>query len=245
MKRIFVALCCALPGAATRYHLLTYATPSHLAAAHRLKQSALDVGGFHEAHVFEPDVLDSEYRRRNEAILQQARGAGFWIYKPYVIMRYMHGRAALEDVVCYMDALYEFQKNFSGLVETWLSSSPVPIALTVNKPDEGTFYEKAWSKNDAFVIMGADVAWGDTLQAWCGFVCFRNSFPALQYIAEWLTYTQDARIVTDSLSQFGTERDSFRENRHDQTVCSLLAKKYNITMQSFPATFVYNHHLHG
>ena len=63
-----------------------------------MKRSALDVGGFHEAHVFEPDILDAEYRRRNEAILRQPRGADFWIYEPYVILRYMHGRAALDDV---------------------------------------------------------------------------------------------------------------------------------------------------
>ena len=120
-----------------------------------------------------------------------------------------------------MDSLYEFEKNFSGLIDTWLSSSPVPMALTVNKPDEVTFHEREWSKKDTFVIMGADAAWGDTLQAWCGFVCFRNAFPAVQYVAEWLTYTQDARIVTDAPSQLGTEEGGFRENRHDQTVCSL------------------------
>jgi hypothetical protein len=231
--------------ARVRHHLVTYATESHHAAAHRLAKSALDVGGFDEAHVYGPDTLDDAYRLRNARILNQPRGAGYWIYKPYVVLRYMHEVADANDVVCYMDSLYEFKQPFTLQVDEWLASSPV--ALTVNKPDERAFYEKSWSKRDAFLIMGVDEAtFRESLQAWCGFICFRNTFEAVQYVAAWLTYTQDARVVTDSPTQLaGGETRDFVENRHDQTVCSLLAKAFNVTMQHFPSGPVFNHHLYG
>ena len=231
---------------AARHHLLTYATASHAAAARRLTRSALKVGGFDEAVVYGPDAFDVAYRERNAHILSQPRGAGYWVYKPYVVLRYMHDVAKRDDVVCYMDSLYEFQQPFTKQVDQWLSASRVPVALTFNKPDEPSFYEKSWSKTDAYTIMGVDESvMRETLQAWCGFICFRNTFEAVQFVAAWLTYTQDARVVTDAPSTLGTESRDFVENRHDQTVCSLLSKSYNITLHHFPRGPVFNHHLHG
>lgn len=231
---------------APRHHLVTYATPSHAAAARLLTRSALAVGGFDEAVVYGPDTFDDAYRARNAHILSQPRGAGYWIYKPYVVLRYMFETAGPGDVVCYMDSMYEFKQRFTPTVDDWLSAGAAPVALTSNKPDERSFYEKSWTKKDAYVIMGAnETAVRDTLQAWCGFICFRNTFEAVQFVAAWLTYTQDARVVTDAPSQLGTESRDFVENRHDQTVCSLLAKSHDVTVRSFPSGPVYNHHYFG
>ena len=248
MRRFVVCLIALLRcTSATKYHLLTYATPSHAAAAARLTHSARATGGFDEAHAFGPTDLDAEYRRRNARVLELPRGAGYWIYKPYIIMRYMAYTAAPGDVICYIDSLYEFKQPFTAQMDDWLRSSAVPVALAVNKPDEITFYEKQWTKKDAFTLIGGidESSMRETLQAWCGFICFRNTFDALQYVAEWYTYSTDARIVTDSPSVYGAESPDFKENRHDQTVCSLLAKKYNVTMHSFPSGPVYNHHYFG
>jgi hypothetical protein len=230
--------------AATKYHLLTYATASHAGSAARLVHSARAVGGFDEALSFGPTHLDAEYKRRNARILKLPRGAGYWAYKPYIIMRYMYDIASHGDIVCYMDSLYEFKKPFTAQVDAWLATSAVPIALTVNKPDEVTGYEKQWTKKDTFTLIGGvgESSMRETLQAWCGFICFRNTYEALQYVAEWYTYCTDARIVTDAPSVFGAESPDFEENRHDQSVCSLLAKKYNVTMHAFPSGPVFNHH---
>ena len=46
----------------------------------------------------------------------------------------------------------------------------------------------------------------------------------MQYAAAWLTYTQDARVVTDAPLRIGAMSRDFEENRHDQTARSLLAK---------------------
>ena len=247
MRLLFCCLLLLRCNAAAKYHLITYATASHADAAARLISSARTTGGFDEAVSFGPTDLDAEYRRRNAHVLKLPRGAGYWAYKPYIIMRYMYIVAAPGDVVCYMDSMYEFKQPFTVQIDAWLDASVLPIALTVNKPDEVTYYEKQWTKKDAFaLIAGVDESsMRETLQAWCGFICFRNSFEALQYVAEWYTYCTDARIVTDSPSVFGTESPDFKENRHDQTVCSLLAKKYNVTMQAFPSGQVYNHHFFG
>ena len=70
----------------------------------------------------------------------------------------------------------------------------------------------------------------NTNQAWSGFILLRKSFNACAFIGEWLTYNQDDRIVTDSASNFRPNDPMFTENRHDQTILSLLAKKWGIEM---------------
>mmetsp|Transcript_23249 Transcript_23249/g.22409 ORF Transcript_23249/g.22409 Transcript_23249/m.22409 type:complete len:106 (+) Transcript_23249:679-996(+) len=79
-------------------------------------------------------------------------------------------------------------------------------------------------------------------QLWAGFVGIKNTFYGVQYLAEWLTYVQDVRIVDDSPSKISKHEDpDFYENRHDQTVHSLLAKKWNIVFHSFPEDIVICH----
>jgi hypothetical protein len=67
-------------------------------------------------------------------------------------------------------------------------------------------------------------------QAWSGFILLRKSFNPIRFIGEWLTYNQDFRIASDSPSAFGLNDPVFHENRHDQTILSLLCKKWGIPM---------------
>jgi hypothetical protein len=120
-----------------------------MAAAARLLQSAKRVGGFAGGRVYGPHDLDEAYRTRNAAILAARRGAGYWIYKPYITLHYMLHIAGENDIVCYMDSMYEFKALFTPWVQEWTQAAP-HIGLTHNKPIEPQSLEKAWSKRDAF-----------------------------------------------------------------------------------------------
>ena len=70
-----------------------------------------------------------------------------------------------------------------------------------------------------------------TMQIHGAFLLLRHSFYTMRFVAQWLTYCEDVRIITDvpsSACPRMKEAEGFRENRHDQTVLSLLAKKWNI-----------------
>jgi hypothetical protein len=233
----------AANASAPSYHLVTYATPSHLAAATRLLISAKRLGGFSHGKVYGPGDLDELYRARNAAILAAPRGAGYWIFKPYVILHYLLHSSSPGDYVCYMDSMYEFKADFRPWINDW-TLAPPHIGLPLNKPTEQLWLEKDWSKRDAFLLLGVnETETRETNQAWCGFIAFKHTDVAFRFVAEWLTYTQDARIVTDSPSTLLPETPDFKENRHDQTVCSLLSKKWGVVMRAFPPDPVHNHHL--
>lgn len=105
------------------------------------------------------------------------------------------------------------------------------------------FKEKTWSKRDAFILMDCDSEeYANTPIRESGWIFLKKSPDTVALIDEWLYYIQDPRIVTDMPNQLGKENyEGFRENRHDQTVWSLLTKKHGIKpfrepCQYFPPT---------
>jgi hypothetical protein len=60
----------------------------------------------------------------------------------------------------------------------------------------------------------------------------------MRFVIEWLTYAQDVRAITDDKNVLGIPNyPGFRENRHDQSILSLLAKIWNLTTYLDPSQF--------
>ena len=67
----------------------------------------------------------------------------------------------------------------------------------------------------------------DTNQYMAGIQIYKKTKHTIKFIQEYLHYSQDHRIVTDGPNTLGKENyPGFKDNRHDQTVFSLLIKKY-------------------
>ena len=91
-----------------------------------------------------------------------------------------------------------------------------------------TLKERTFTKRDAFILMGVDTKfYRDTNQYMAGIQIYKKSDFTVKFIKEWLFYCQDQRIITDDQNTLGKPNyEGFIENRHDQTVLSLLIKKY-------------------
>jgi hypothetical protein len=198
------------------------------------------LAGFDIVRIFTPNELNDMYKEKNSHILCNTQGAGFWIWKSYILLKYMY-EIDKDDIVCYCDTLYLFTGETTIQDLTQYIHDKTGIFITHNKPNEPAYLEKHYSKGDAFLLMNAmDTIYCDTPQAWGGFIIIKNSLNALQVISEWFTYVQDERIVTNVSSTLYNNDNGFIENRHDQTVLSIICKKYNIPLKDFPERFLYN-----
>ena len=94
--------------------------------------------------------------------------------------------------------------------------------------DRLPFLEKCYSKRDAFVLLDVDTPfYSETYQYMAGIQVYKKSKYTEKFIEELLYYSQDKRIITDEPNTQGLNNyPGFRANRHDQTVLSLLIKKY-------------------
>jgi hypothetical protein len=216
-----------------KYHFITFATPDHLTFAEANVKSALEVGGFDTAKIYTMNDIDDYFKSKNAHILNQPRGSGFWIWKPYIILKKL---LEIEegDILCYNDSKYLWLKNIRQLETDVLTGKN--IGIYKNKPNELATIEKEFTKFDAFALMNITHENNfrnnvlNTNQVWGGFILLRKTFNPIRFVGEWLTYVQDQRIVTDNPSIFGPENSSFRDHRHDQSVLSLLCKKWGIPL---------------
>lgn len=104
-------------------------------------------------------------------------------------------------------------------------------------PFELQTIEKHWTKRDCFQLMECDKAEViDTKQRLGSFSLWKKTAFTMKFVEEWLNYSKDERIVTDIENVLGLPNyDGFVEHRHDQSIFSLLLKKYEIKVYRDPS----------
>lgn len=220
------------------YSFLTYADREpYLSRARELVKSANVRGRFDCSKVATRADLDPKFCSAHSDILSVPRGGGLWLYKPYIILKTLLSMRD-GDILCYCDSLYCFVDDFRPFMDEWLKRCDVGLAR--NKPNEQSFLEKDWTKMDAYHIMGVPFNTASaTPQVWGGFLLLRKSLYSVRFVSAWLTYCTDYRLISDSPSSFPNCK-GFKENRHDQSILSLLAKRWGISFCEFPPNVLQN-----
>lgn len=223
-----------------KHIFITFATDNYLHHAQRICDSALNKG-FDEVHIYTPQNLDDSFKQRCKKILSYQKGAGYWLWKSYIILKALCEICSDGDVLVYCDSQYVFIEDIIQFVHEQIEKSAVGVAISHNKPNEPSFQEHQWTKGDAlFLISSKHVAEDHSLQAWAGFIALKRSHISIGFVGAWLGYAEDERNITDSPSYITPNNVAFVENRHDQTVLSLIAKRYGIQFFYFPCRYLQN-----
>ena len=186
------------------------------------KKSALEVGNVNEYYSFGPDNIDLEFRNKNKDILSRKRGNGYWLWKPYFILKTLKEKLNEGDYLIYTDAGILYMNSTSIIID-FMKEQKVQIwAIQLNH------IEKKYTKRDAFILLGADMPFfTDTPQYMAGIQIYQKSKYTEKFLEEVLYYSQDKRIITDDPNTLGLNNyDGFVDNRHDQSIFSIMIKKY-------------------
>lgn len=164
--------------------------------------------------------LDQDFLKKNESILTQKRGAGYWLWKPYLIKKTMDIMQE-GDYLVYSDSGIYFIDSVEYLIN----------ALEITKQDimpfsTGKHIEKNWTKRDIFVEMNCDTEYfWNSRQLWAGFILFKVTEKSKAFVQEWLDWCEQGHLLTDEKS-INPNLEGYIETRHDQSIYSLLIKKY-------------------
>lgn len=98
------------------------------------------------------------------------------------------------------------------------------------------YAEREYAKRDAFILMGADDPfYTDTRTYQASVQIYRKTEIIEKFLEDLLYYSQDKRIITDDPNTLGLSNyPEFIENRHDQTILSILTKKYGFANSGKP-----------
>lgn len=206
---------------------LSFASGSFLKARDELCQSALKVG-FDEVRARGFEDLDASFMQKNAAILSNTRGAGYWLWKPQIILQELETLNE-DDVLVYSDAgrsaYYQF-KVFPKKLITQTKEKKFLLGPTIGQ--HGPMSK--WTKRDAFILMNMDrpeVYELPPIQATWSF--WTNSKESIDFLKKWLSYCSDPRILTDMENTQGFNNlTGFVDHRHDQSILTLLAHKEKV-----------------
>lgn len=179
---------------------------------------------FDSVHLFRPADLSPQFRAENELALRSVRGYGFWCWKPYVILKALT-RTQPGDFVLYLDSQAIFVSDPSPLFDQCAGRGGV-LLFHQRKCGHKNF---TWTKRDAFVLMHADFkkyTHGDNLVA--GTQLYQHTTKAIEFLAEMLHWCANHQVISDEDNVTGKNYPGFRDHRHDQSILSILAIRYQI-----------------
>ncbi len=202
---------------------ITYTDQNMTRSADFCRITALE-NGCDTSTVYGEGDLRMDFVERNAAILGQARGCGYWIWKPQIILQEMENAEA-NDVIIYTDAGVEFINNVSHLLPAMNN-----FCLLF-----GSQYKHAeWCKGDVLRLLPEEKQGANQLQA--SAMLFKCTTKAVNFLHLWLGLCQQNGFIDDSPGN--TLNPVFREHRHDQALLTTLQLLYDLPSHWWPANYL-------
>lgn len=211
---------------------INYANEKYKKAQRLNTKMALENGVDKVIEYSEKDI-DKEFYCRNENILSRTRGNGYWLWKPYIIKKTLDNMEE-GDYLLYSDAGSCLIESIQYFTDNMIYENTDVMIFSQNI----NILEKYWSKMDAILLMECNKEEIlNSSQTIASFIFLKKTFQANNFIEQWLKYSEDERIITDNPNTLGVPNcEDWKENRHDQTVLSLLTKKNKIKTFRDPST---------
>lgn len=194
----------------------------------RLGKQAEDTGWFDGGVVVEtPKTIQHFYNTHKDFIDSNARGYGYWIWKPYIILRQLREMND-GDFLFYTDAgatIVPHKKDqFDEYISTMDRLDKPIITFGIPQQLERDFQKERvlnyFTKNQKPI--GEDLDFMNSGQVESGvFMCKKTQF-TLNFVLAWLEL-----VLIDNYSLV-IDEDEFDKHRHDQSILSILCKLNDI-----------------
>jgi hypothetical protein len=169
--------------------------------------------------------IDADFKKQNESILSLSRGGGYWLWKPYIILKTLKSMND-GDYLIYMD---------SGAI---LLKDPTELFSFINHKGILTFSmiqkTSKWTKGDCFFHINQKNKedFKDENQIQATYLFFRKCDYSVNFVEEWLENCKNPDLITDSPNVHMENFGDFVDHRHDQAILSLMV--YNKDIMYIP-----------
>ncbi len=210
-------------------HFITYSNDLYSETREYCAKMAKRKGKVDTVTVYKPEDIEDSFREEYKQILDLRVGNGLWLWKPYFVLKKLQ-ELDDGDIVLYCDAGSFFFRSCKSIIDSmnddiWVSN----IALV----------EKQFTKPELFTIMNCKgEKYTETNQVQANFIAIRKTPRGMQFAEEWLKWCcQDNVLIQDTDPKLYVYEDKFCGHRSDQSVLSLLAKKWNLKIHQDPSQY--------
>jgi hypothetical protein len=156
-------------------------------------------------------------------ILNNKRGAGYWIWKPYVIKQILN-ISNPGDIVIYVDSSTYFKGTLQPIVD-FINKNSILAFKHSDYHNQAT-----WTKMSAVNYYGYPKDWCKTdgifVQFMAAFTGIRNDYIGNKLLDLYLEVMIPENTLLFDDTPVEGNCESFKESRHDQQMLSLILYKY-------------------
>ncbi len=205
-------------------YLISYADGSEVFFQNRNMLTASAVNrGFDFIFNYRRDHISPEFAKNNP-VLQEKFGAGYWLWKPYFILHTLE-QIPEGAILVYLDAGAIIRQPMREFLLDGLASSPHKDVLLFSYINTEHDTTSRIASDDTFVALHCtDEHCYSGHHVWAGFIVLRNSDQSRRFIAQWLHHCQDAELLK-GITTHATNPEDFAHHQHDEAILSVLATR--------------------
>lgn len=223
-------------GSANTISFISYGNDTYKDARDRIQSQATTMGCFNgQIKVYTPEDLSADFKAAVGDVLNESRGGGYWIWKPYIIAD-MLSKLNTDDILVYADAGCTLQpvgvprlKEYAEMISPKSGKSILAMRLLDGtKYGPGGFLQKKWTSTPIFEYFNQaiDGEFANSSQILCGVVICRKCPESEKVIGRWLEVARSRPdLFTDRHNEESKKSNpAFIDNRHDQPIFSMIVQ---------------------
>ena len=208
-------------------HFITYGNKRFRLSKMRLSRQAKNSDFFDSIKIYGPEDISKTFKKKFGHILKQWRGGGYWIWKYFILSKRME-EIEEGDFLIYLDAGCSInikgKKRYLEYLEM-LNNSKYGIILFQHKLMRR---EREWTVKEIFnyfkVDINSDIAKSNQTQG--GVLIMKKNKHSLSILDKYKEVLEsNPKLITDYYNK-QNQIPQFIENRHDQSLLSVIGKLY-------------------
>jgi hypothetical protein len=165
---------------------------------------------------FDEDNLDEDIKKYAEI---NPKGFGYWIWKPYLVLKVLE-QIDKNDILVYLDARCYFVGERVDWLEDFVNGQYDIGAWRLSQNQ----LEYQWTSADILDFFDADIEMREQPQFAATIILIRKSKLTKEFMSDWLYIMRKHDYLVRDDNSILSPHKGFIENKHDQSVFSMLLK---------------------
>jgi len=180
------------------------------------------------------NIYNKFHIEHGDFVEKNLRGYGYWLWKPYILYEYIRSLPE-NDIVLYADIGCELSPSGAIIFNRILKKLKKFNFIFFNTGNNQSEY--FWTKREVIELFNLPENLLQKQQVAATFFLMKKTNCTLDFLNQWLKIANDKNHLYLNDKVIVDQHSDFKEHRHDQSILSLMVKKYGLKILNLKYTF--------
>lgn len=201
--------------------LISYGGEKYKTEKELLKETALSSSFFDKVTLYGPECLDPAFYAQFKVLLNQQKGAGYWVWKPYLLKKVLNTLPE-NDILVYADAGSMInsrgRERFHDYLTILKDTSTGSLAFELEQKEVES------TKQEVFDEFIGSTALSSTKQLTASIILLKKCPQAVRLVDKWYQTLCKKPLLFTNDKTSAIQHSGFIRHYHDQSVFSIIRK---------------------